>query len=101
MYLKPLRSCWSTRVGPKQCNKAASKRVAGAPQQDALEDMILARADGRHEVVRRARGRQSDGIPPVEVGRMGDQGFVRLVNSATMRSWIRSSGSRSAVLMSR
>ena len=28
--------------------------------------MILARADGRHEVVRRARSRQSDGIPPVD-----------------------------------
>ena len=52
--------------------------MAGAPQQDALEDMILSRADGRHEVVRRVRGRQSVGIPSVEVGRMGDQGFVRL-----------------------
>ena len=53
------------------------KRVAGAPQQDALEDMILSHANGRHEVVRRARSRQGCGIPAVEVGRVGDQRGIR------------------------
>ena len=39
--------------------------------------MILSRANGCHEVVRRAGRRQGCGIPAVEVGCVGDQRGIR------------------------
>ena len=78
MYLKPLRSLLVDQGRTEAMVQGRQhKRVAGAPQQDVLEDMILSRANGRHEVVRRARRRQGCGIPAVEVGRVGDQRGIR------------------------